>query len=583
MMEYGIGILVGVPVIAMVTIGVIFAKLYTRSTKELSFVRTGLGGQKVIMNGGALVLPVLHDIILVNMNTIRLEVNRANELSLITMDRMRVDVTAEFYVRVQPVTDSIADAAQTLGKRTLEIDELKELVEGKFVDALRSVAAEMTMEQLHEKRTDFVQKVQSAVSEDLLKNGMELESVSLTSLDQTNKDYFNPNNAFDAEGLTKLTQEIEARKKMRNDIEQDTSVQIKTKNLEAEKQSLEISKQTEYAKMEQKREIDVRLAFENASVAKEQADKRKEAEEANIVADQQVKSTQIIAEKKIREEEIEKEKVIKEKDIVKEQAIQSAQIHKEKTIKIAEQDKAIAISEKSKEESEMNAEAENARALAVKAEEEVKTVQETEVANRNKQIELIKAKEIAEKDAIAITVAAEAEKLAAEDQAEAITIASNAEADKERIIAKGQADAEVLKAEAAAKKYEVDAAGTKALHAAENLLSENIIDMKVRLSTIENLPGIIEQSVRPMESIDSIKIVQVDGLTGGGNNGVAVEGASNVSASLGDQIVNSALRYRGQAPLVDSILKDVGLNAGSLNGLTDILKSASGETPEIES
>ncbi|MGL1936054.1 MAG: SPFH domain-containing protein [Fibrobacterales bacterium] len=581
MMEYGLGILVGVPIIAMITIGVIFAKLYTRSTKELSFVRTGLGGQKVIMNGGALVLPVLHDIIMVNMNTIRLEVNRCNEQSLITMDRMRVDVTAEFYVRVQPVTDSIADAAQTLGKRTQEIDELKELVEGKFVDALRSVAAEMTMEQLHEKRTDFVQKVQSAVSEDLLKNGMELESVSLTSLDQTNKDYFNPNNAFDAEGLTKLTQEIEARKKMRNDIEQDTSIQMKTKNLEAEKLALEISKETEYARMEQKREVDVRLAIENASVAKEQADKRKESEEANIIADQRVKSTQIIAEKKIQEEEIEKEKVLKEKEIVKEQTIQSAQILKEKTVKIAEQDKAIAISEKSKEESEMNAEAENARALAVKAEEEVKTVQETEVANRNKQIELIKAMESAEKEAIAITVAAEADKRAAQDQAEAITIASNAEAEKERIIAKGQADAEVLKAEAAAKKYEVDAAGTKALHDAENLLSENIIDMKVRLATIENLPGIIEQSVRPMESIDSIKIVQVDGLTGGGNNGAAVEGVSNASTGLGDQIVNSALRYRGQAPLVDSILKEVGLNAGSLSGLTDVLKSATGETPEI--
>ena len=86
----------------LVVMGLVFARMYRRSTKELSFVRTGWGGQKVIMNGGALVFPVLHDIIPVNMNTLRLEVRRADQQELITRDRMRVDVAAEFYVRVQP-------------------------------------------------------------------------------------------------------------------------------------------------------------------------------------------------------------------------------------------------------------------------------------------------------------------------------------------------------------------------------------------------------------------------------------------------------------------------------------------------
>ena len=81
-----------------------------------------------------------------------------------------------------------------------------------IVDALRAVAAEMAMEELHEQRVDFVQKVQQVVSEDLLKNGLELESVSLTGMDQTGREFFNPDNAFDAEGLTKLTQEIEERR-----------------------------------------------------------------------------------------------------------------------------------------------------------------------------------------------------------------------------------------------------------------------------------------------------------------------------------------------------------------------------------
>jgi uncharacterized membrane protein YqiK len=70
--------------------------LYRRSTKDVSFVRTGFGGEKVVMGGGALVLPILHDLTEVNMNTLRLEVTRAREKSLITKDRIRVELTVEF-------------------------------------------------------------------------------------------------------------------------------------------------------------------------------------------------------------------------------------------------------------------------------------------------------------------------------------------------------------------------------------------------------------------------------------------------------------------------------------------------------
>lgn len=158
------GTIAGAVVLFIVIVGLVMARLFRRASKEVSFVRTGFGGQKVIMNGGALVFPILHEVIPVNMNTLRLEVRRHQDQALITRDRMRVDVQAEFYVRVQPTTESIANAAQTLGQRTMHPQSLKELVEGKFVDALRAVAAEMAMEELHEQRVSFVQKVQAAVS-----------------------------------------------------------------------------------------------------------------------------------------------------------------------------------------------------------------------------------------------------------------------------------------------------------------------------------------------------------------------------------------------------------------------------------
>lgn len=566
--------IVGVVIVGLITIGLIFARLYRRASKEVSFVRTGMSGQRVIMNGGALVFPVLHETIPVNMNTLRLEVRRSNEQALITRDRMRVDVQAEFYVRVQPTKEAIASAAQTLGQRTMYPDHLRDLVEGKFVDALRSVAAEMTMEELHEQRVSFVQKVQAAVSEELLKNGLELETVSLTGLDQTNREFFKADNAFDAAGLTRLTQEIEERRQRRNEIERDTQVAIELKDLEAERKSLEISRDTEYARMEQEREVEVRRAAQGAEIAAEQAAKKRESEEAQITATQQVDLAKIAAERQVEQERIEKERQIKELDINRARTIETADVDRAKMVELANQDRAIAIAEKSKAQSEAQAEADRARAEAVRAEEAVRTVRETEVAEREKAVQLVEARRAAEREAIKITVAAEAEKTAATDEAEAIRTLAGAEAEKQRIAAEGEAEAEKLRVAAAEMRYAVEAAGQKALNEAANTLTDEIIQMKVKLAIIENLRDIVRESVRPLENIDGIKIVQVDGLTGSSRaaNGNGADGGAGVGAGAGgaglaDQIVASALRYRSQAPLIDSLMKEVGLSGADLDGL----------------
>ena len=175
----------------------------------------------------------------------------------------------------------------------MQPEALSELIEGKFVDALRSVAAEMTMEEMHEKRGEYVKRVRSAVAEDLLKNGLELETVSLTSLDQTNMEFFNPSNAFDAEGLTRLTEQIERRKKIRNDIEQDTMIQIRNKNLEAEKHPLDHRPRQRGARLEQERRSRSRRAAQRAELARERAQQEQQAEQAQIAARQQVERARI--------------------------------------------------------------------------------------------------------------------------------------------------------------------------------------------------------------------------------------------------------------------------------------------------
>ena len=508
-------------IVAIFVIGMIVSRLYQRASKEVSFVRTGFGGQKVIVNGGALVFPVLHEIIQVNMNTLRLEVRRTNEQALITKDRMRVDVQAEFYVRVQPTQEAIADAAQTLGRRTMEPAALKELVDGKFVDALRAVAAEMAMEELHEQRVNFVQKVQSAVSEDILKNGLELESVSLTGLDQTNREFFNPDNVFDAEGLTKMTQAIEDRRKTRNEIEQNTQVAIATKNLEAQTTQFTITRDTEYARLNNEREIAIRIDQQNAEIETQRAQRATESEAARTTSRQQIRE---------------------------------AAIRADQAIKISEQISAIAIAAKSEEQSEADAKANVARALAAKAAEEVETARATEVAERTKRIQLIEAQQEAEKASINIVVAAEAEKAAAQNRAAAA-----------RTLAEGEAEAAKLRAAAAEVTYAAEAEGKQKLNEAANQLSPEQIAMNVRLALIQALPQIIAESVKPIQSIEGIKILHVDGLGGYSNGGG--NGNGSQSTGIADQAVDAALRYRSQAPLIDALLNELGLQGGSLNGL----------------
>ena len=96
--------------------------LYLRSSKERAFVRTGLGGQKVVLDGGAFVLPIVHDVIPVNMNTLRLEVARGRDKALITKDRMRADIAKMLHMDAGDVQDD--DNLPDLGLDSLRLMKL---------------------------------------------------------------------------------------------------------------------------------------------------------------------------------------------------------------------------------------------------------------------------------------------------------------------------------------------------------------------------------------------------------------------------------------------------------------------------
>ncbi|EBU0428769.1 flotillin family protein [Salmonella enterica] len=518
-----------VAVIVLLIIGIIFARLYRRASAEQAFVRTGLGGQKVVMSGGAIVMPIFHEIIPINMNTLKLEVSRATVDSLITKDRMRVDVVVAFFVRVKPSVEGIATAAQTLGQRTLSPEDLRMLVEDKFVDALRATAAQMTMHELQDTRENFVQGVQNTVAEDLSKNGLELESVSLTNFNQTSKEHFNPNNAFDAEGLTKLTQETERRRRERNEVEQDVEVAVREKNRDALERKLEIEQQEAFMTLEQEQQVKTRTAEQNAKIAAFEAERHREAEQ-----------TRILAERQIQETEIEREQAVRSRKVEAEREVRIKEIEQQQVTEIANQTKSIAIAAKSEQQSQAEARANDALADAVRA----------------KQVALIAAAQDAETKAVELTVRAKAEKEAAELQAAAI----------------------IELAEATRKKGLAEAEAQRALNDAINVLSDEQTSLKFKLALLQSLPAVIEKSVEPMKSIDGIKIIQVDGLNRGATAGDVAAGGAN-GGNLAEQALSAALTYRTQAPLIDSLLNEIGIAGGSLKALTTPLVSSA--TDEI--
>ncbi len=372
--------------------------LYRRSSKEVSFVRTGLRGEKVVISGGAFVLPIIHNITSVGMRTLRIEVKRGGDKAFITQNRMRVEIVAEFYVRVTPSKEAVSIAAGTLGKRTMEPESLRDLVQGRFVDALGIVAAKMSMEEIQEKRGEYIKAVKGIVAESLSSTGLELEAVSLTSVDQAGLEVFDPSNAFDAEGLTQLTEQIEAGKKKRNDIEQDTAIRIRTKNLEAEQKALEIDQAREFSRLLQEREIAKQRDKETTEMAVETARQERLAEEARIQSAEDVEKARIqqqdtieverslreheltlqIEERKKLRNEIERQTEIDIKEKNLEAEIRTLEIKKENEFARLKQEEEISSqrakqkAEVLKVESDRYVEAEQAQ---IKAQEEVKKLE----------------------------------------------------------------------------------------------------------------------------------------------------------------------------------------------------------------
>ncbi|MDD9729608.1 flotillin domain-containing protein [Mameliella sp. AT18] len=504
-----LGWIILIAVLAAVLIA-LAAWFYERATNEVALVRTGIGGRKVVIDGGTLALPFFHEISRVNMQTIRMHVARGAESALITKDRMRIDVGAEFYASVMPEEAAVVRASQTLGKRTFQPDQLKSLIDGMMVDALRAVAAQMTMDELHENRSEFVREVREALTDTLARYGLQLDSVSLTALDQTPFSSLDENNAFNAVGMRKLAEVIATSKRERAEIEGETAVAVRRAEVEASRRRMEIELEERRAEIAQGQEIETLLAAQLTEVARRKAEAEREAAQARIRMEQDIQSASIQRELSVREAEI-------------------AQL---RAIEMAEQDKTIQVSAKSQEESRARAEATAARGAFVRAEEDIETLRQLAEAERRKQLALLAAQQDAEAHATRARITAEAD----QEVAKVKGVIRREEAASMKVYQLAEAEAQAARIEA------------------ENGRSEAAMALEAERIRLDRLPAILGELVKPAEKISGISINHISGLDRSGKG----------PASPVGQTIESILDMAVALPAMQKIGDRIGVNLDSV-------------------
>lgn len=618
--KLGLGI-AGAIILILALVVIVFVKAYKKTSSDKAFVRTGQGRAKVVVDGGAFVFSVLHQVKWISLETMRLTVDRRGRDALITNDRYRVDITTDFYVRVEPNDEQILRASRSLGEFSLTPESVMDLVGAKLIGALRSIAATQTLLNLHEKRDDFADKVQEALNQDLNKNGLTLESVSIVNLDQTEMSAYDENNVFDAEGLKKIVEETAERRIRKNDIENrarvemkeqdvNAAIQIKTQEVTGRKQRLTLERDEELAVANQEKEVEtfkaertretVEFKFEQEEavkkrqIAKEQAVKEAQIQTElkistdNITKDEEVKKAQIEADLKVQQDSIEQDKKIQqarlerdtyivEKEKEKEEAEIAKQtylidknrerdeeeIRRELAIERAKRDKKIGIIEKDKEQ-----EAAEALRLGVVAEREaaeqnVYLVEQKAEAARNKEVALIEQAMDSEKEQLSKQIAADAEAYEIMKHAEARLSAADMEAKaKERLAA-----AILVEAEARAK-------GQEQMIAAKNTTQSEVLFQEAILAFIEQAPELMREAMKPAEKISDIRVINMTG--GNGGSGGGAQDANNPT----NRIVSSIMEAGAALPMFKELLR--AANIDSDRSLTDLARSAVGSHPAMK-
>jgi len=392
---------------------IIITKLFVKVRADEAIVKTGQGGKKVILDGGTFYISFIHELIKVPLRSLKLEVSAENEKAMVTADKLRADIKAEFFVRVKPDEANIIQAATTMGDKLSRPDEVTHLIEDKLVSAFRTVAAKMTLDELNTNRESFIMEVEKILGKDLAENGLFLETVTISKLDQTDEVHLKDTNIFDAVGRKKIAEVTQLNLTERNRLVREGEQARKAQDVTTQKNLLAFEQDQAFA-----------AAKQASEVAQVKSDTERQAREASIVAQRQVELA-----------EVEKSKMLEVAAQKQQEIVAVAQEQKQQAI-------ASAAGKRAKEEEILAI----AQALREKASQQIETVKITEAAEREKKKTVITAEAAAESKLVAAQKDADASAYKIERDAEARK--KSADADALAVTKKAEASSAAQKMEA---------------------------------------------------------------------------------------------------------------------------------------
>jgi uncharacterized membrane protein YqiK len=554
------------------------ARFLKRPSPSEAIIRIGRATTDVFIGRACWIVPVLHRAATMSLSTIGLTIRREGHEALVSKDFIATNLSAEFYIRVEPNEDDVKKAARTIG-----IDEghastdairgkAQQLLEPKLIGAIRAVAAQNDFLALHLNREHFGQEVSNALREDLGRNGFTLESVTITELTQTPLSELRNDDIFGASGRETVTNTVVAK-----------NIAVKKKVQEEAERTAEIE-----------REKAINVARENRVMAEGKAKEDEAAIKAELAKNEAVEARDLQRQATISVERAKKEQTELASEIGKQKVIEAAKVDKEKTIEAAMVDKQITLTMKAKESAEADAQKAAALALKEKADQEVITVAQVAEAERARQVAIVAAQKLAEQQKIAADVEAYKKRVDAEGLANAQKAQAEGRADAARVEAMGTSDAVKIKAKAEADAAEMQAVSITKLaeanreaglkdaevlrqkNAAANSKAREILIQEAALALIQKAPEILRELVKPAEKIAEIKVLNVAGIGGGA-------GASNGNGSgaqlplLGGAIgpiAKSIVEASAVLPVMKEIMKFSDVD--SLKGLIEKVPASLG-------
>jgi uncharacterized membrane protein YqiK len=542
-MLYGIEVwqlaagLVGAVALGFLAFMSAMARFLKRPSPSEAIIRIGRANTDVFIGRSTWIVPVLHRAATMSLSTIGLTIRRASHEALVTKDYISTNLSAEFYIRVEPAEDDVKKAARTIG-----IDEghasaeairqkSQELLEPKLVGALRAVAAQNDFLALHMNREHFAQEVSKALREDLGRNGFTLESVTITELAQTPLAEMRADDIFGASGRETVTNTVVQK-----------NIAVKRKVQEEAERTAEIA-----------REQEINVATQNRIMREGKAKEEEAAVKAEIAQQEAIQSRDLQRQAAIALEKARKEKTEQAAEIDKQKAVEAAQVDKQRTIEAAKVDKEITLTLKAKESAEADANRAAAQALKAQAEQQVITVGQVAEAERDKQVAIVAAQKAAEQERIRAEVEAYKKKVEAEVSAQSIKTRAQADADA----AEKQAQSITRLAEAHREAGLKEAEVQREKLAAANSKSRELFLQETALRLLEVAPSLVRELVKPAERIGEIKVLQLGGVGNGGGTQPHLPLLGNALGPMMQTILQSSVMI----PAMKELMKFVDVNA----------------------